>query len=93
MPKPKTREPRRLADAYTFPGFRPLATVRGLFGDPQARQRKHREARATWSREVHRYVFVYRSRAPIHQLTTRARRDACASVGLSGMTFHTMRHT
>ena len=28
---------RRLADAYTFPGFRPLARVQGLFGDPKAR--------------------------------------------------------
>ena len=31
------KRPRRLADAYTFPGFRPQATVRGVFGDPQAR--------------------------------------------------------
>jgi len=28
---------RRLADAYTFPGFRPLQRVRGLFGEPGAR--------------------------------------------------------
>ena len=28
---------RRLADAYTFPGFRPLERVQGLFGDPRAR--------------------------------------------------------
>lgn len=28
---------RRLLDAYWFPGFRPLAMVRGLFGDPKAR--------------------------------------------------------
>src|SRR2546430_1880054 len=34
---PKTRKPRRLADAYAFPGFRASATVRGCFGDPQAR--------------------------------------------------------
>jgi len=33
----KSRKRRRLADAYTFPGFRPLARVQGLFGDPQAR--------------------------------------------------------
>jgi hypothetical protein len=33
----KTRKPRRLADTYTFPGFRPLAYVQGIFGDPQAR--------------------------------------------------------
>jgi transposase len=28
---------RRLWDAYTFPGFRPRSTVRGIFGDPKAR--------------------------------------------------------
>jgi hypothetical protein len=34
---PKTRLPRRLADTYTFPNFRPLQTIQGLFGDPEAR--------------------------------------------------------
>lgn len=34
MPTPRKR--RRLVDAYAFPGFRPLATVRGVFGDPKA---------------------------------------------------------
>jgi len=33
----KKRKRRRLVDAYAFPGFRPLATVQGMFGDPQAR--------------------------------------------------------
>jgi hypothetical protein len=28
---------RRLSDAYAFPGFRPLPTVQGVFGDPKAR--------------------------------------------------------
>jgi hypothetical protein len=28
---------RRLWDAYAFPGFRPEATVRGIFGDPKVR--------------------------------------------------------
>ena len=28
---------RRLADAYTFAGFRPLERVEGIFGDPRAR--------------------------------------------------------
>jgi len=28
---------RRLLDAYRFPGFRPQATVKGVFGDPNAR--------------------------------------------------------
>ena len=28
---------RRLQDAYRFAGARPLATVRGVFGDPKAR--------------------------------------------------------
>ncbi len=35
MAKSPTR--RRLADAYTFPGFRPLQRVHGLFGEPGAR--------------------------------------------------------
>jgi hypothetical protein len=35
MPKP--RKFRRLADAYTFHGFRPLARIVGMFGDPRAR--------------------------------------------------------
>jgi hypothetical protein len=26
-----------LTDVYRFPGFRPLATIRGIFGDPKAR--------------------------------------------------------
>jgi transposase len=31
------RTHRRLHDAYRFAGFRPTATVRGIFGDPKAR--------------------------------------------------------
>lgn len=33
----KSVKRRRLADAYTFPGFRPLQRVQGMFGDPSAR--------------------------------------------------------
>ena len=36
MPAWKTWK-RRLGDAYAFTGFRPEATVRGIFGDPKAR--------------------------------------------------------
>lgn len=32
-----TKRPRRLLDTYRFPGFRPQATVKGVFGDPKAR--------------------------------------------------------
>ena len=32
-----TMRPKQLSDAYAFPGFRPLPTVRGIFGDPKAR--------------------------------------------------------
>ena len=28
---------RRLTDLFRFPGFRPYATARGVFGDPKAR--------------------------------------------------------
>lgn len=31
------KRPRRLWDAYHFPGMRPLHTVRGIFGEPTAR--------------------------------------------------------
>jgi hypothetical protein len=31
------RRKRRLWDTYAFPGFRPEATVQGVFGDPKAR--------------------------------------------------------
>jgi hypothetical protein len=34
---PTSRKRRRLVDTYSFPGFRPLATVQGVFGDPKAR--------------------------------------------------------
>ena len=30
-------KPRRLQDAYRFPGFEPEPTVRGEFGDPKVR--------------------------------------------------------
>ncbi len=34
---PKRHRKRRLWDIYQFPGFRPSATVKGIFGDPEAR--------------------------------------------------------
>lgn len=30
-------KPKRLLDAYRFPGFTPRATIKGIFGDPKAR--------------------------------------------------------
>lgn len=46
---------KHLADIYRFPGFVPLATVKGVFGDPQAvvislhrRQKKRSVASADW---------------------------------------------
>src|SRR5437870_4771912 len=33
LPRPR----RRLSDSYRFPGFRPLPTVVGIFGEPGAR--------------------------------------------------------
>src|SRR5674476_387999 len=32
-----SKRQRRLWDTYTFPGFRPQPTVRGVFGDPKVR--------------------------------------------------------
>lgn len=40
-----------------------------------------------------RYVFYFRGRAPILQLSTRAWREACARAGLAGFRFHDLRHT
>lgn len=37
MRMPKARKPRRVADAYRFPGFRTPHTVHGIFGDAHAR--------------------------------------------------------
>jgi hypothetical protein len=34
---PKRHRKRRLWDIYQFPGFRPSATVKGIFGEPGAR--------------------------------------------------------
>src|SRR5713101_3951897 len=34
---PALRRPRRLWDAYRFPGFQPSPTVTGIFGEPHAR--------------------------------------------------------
>jgi integrase len=53
----------------------------------------HDEAGEEWTAEVHEYVFVYRRRAPIKQVTTRMWRRECAAAGLQGTTFHTMRHS
>jgi hypothetical protein len=46
------RIPRRLADAYRFPGFHPEAIVRGLFGDPKARLVSLRRCRKKRSVEL-----------------------------------------
>lgn len=34
---PKHRRKRRLWDMYRFPGFQPSTTVKGIFGNPNAR--------------------------------------------------------
>jgi integrase len=52
----------------------------------------HEKKRGQWPTAVHRYVFVYRGRAPIHKLTTRMWRRECKAAGLEGVTFHSMRH-
>lgn len=46
-----------------------------------------------WKGQHARYVFQFRQRAPIYQVTTRMWRRVCAEVGLEGVTFHTMRHS
>jgi integrase len=46
-----------------------------------------------WKGKHQRYVFQFRKRAPIKQVTTRMWRRECAEIGLEGVTFHTMRHS
>lgn len=46
-----------------------------------------------WKGKHDRYVFVFRKRAPIKQVSTRKWRNACKAVGLDGFRFHDLRHT
>jgi integrase len=46
-----------------------------------------------WKGKHERYVFVFRKRAPIKQVSTRRWREACRPVGLQGFRFHDLRHT
>jgi integrase len=46
-----------------------------------------------WRAKHERYVFVFRKRAPIKQVSTRRWREAVKSVGLEGFRFHDLRHT
>jgi hypothetical protein len=50
---------KKLEDAYRFPGFRPLPTVQGIFGDAHARvvtltrrEKKQSAVLAAWSTEA-----------------------------------------
>ena len=46
-----------------------------------------------WKGKHTRFVFSFRKRAPIKQVTTRMWRRECKKAGLEGVTFHTMRHS
>jgi integrase len=46
-----------------------------------------------WKGKHDRYVFCFRSRAPIKQVATKMWRRVCKEAGLEGVTFHTMRHS
>jgi len=48
---------------------------------------------ARWAGKHDRYVFCFRSRAPIKQVATKMWRRVCKEAGLEGVTFHTMRHS
>jgi integrase len=48
---------------------------------------------ARWAGKHDRYVFCFRSRAPIKQVATRMWRRVCKEASLEGVTFHTMRHS
>lgn len=55
-------------------------------------QQLHAKAGDKWSARVHRYVFVYRRRAPIEQVTTKMWRREARAIGLDWVTFHKLRH-
>jgi integrase len=46
-----------------------------------------------WQGKHERYVFCFRGRAPITQVTTRMWRRVVKECGLEGVTFHSMRHS
>jgi integrase len=46
-----------------------------------------------WQGKHERYVFCFRKRAPIKQVTTRMWRRVVKECGLEGVTFHSMRHS
>jgi integrase len=48
---------------------------------------------ARWRGRHQRYVFVFRGRAPIKQVSTRKWRECVTAVGLDGFRFHDLRHT
>ena len=53
------RKHRRLWDAYHFPGFCPLSTVHGIFGDPKARVlRLHRRGKKQFAAVVAMVIGV-----------------------------------
>jgi len=66
---------RKLLDEYRFPGFRPMAKIKGVFGDPKARVITLRRT------QKKRYAAV--AERHIEAITTR-RRDAY-EICLAGM--------
>jgi len=57
------RKKRRLLDEYRFPGFRPRAEIKGIFGDPRARLIR--------LRRVQKKQFAGSVEAPREATTTR----------------------
>lgn len=72
----RTRK-RRLWDAYAFEGFRPEATVRGVFGDPKARV-------ITLVRRSKKHAVVSVARRTPVGTTTRRGRSATCRVAIRG---------
>jgi len=69
------------------------ARVVPLNSDAIAVIEKWRAPRSKCNQPHARHVFYFRGRAPIRQVSTRAWRLACTSVGLEGFRFHDLRHT
>jgi hypothetical protein len=54
---------RKLLDEYRFPGFRPKAEIKGIFGDPKARVIKlERTQKKQYAGNVARFIEVITTR-------------------------------
>jgi integrase len=72
----------------------PASTAKGAQTIPVPLNEDAIEVLRAWEGRHTRYVFCFRKRAPIKQVTTKTWHEACRAAGLpAGFTFHKLRHT